>query len=124
MFPFSSFTAVSVISDLPLEVTTCKFRFLDEGEVSRVIKRFLRIRSKHEGFRPSIETPLSRADPSRDPKTNDTSPVEIGIFRPLERLRVIERTINMLAIALIEALCRLKLFSDKLTVGLMLTRRI
>ncbi len=42
----------------------------------------------------------------------------------MERLRVIERTINMLAIALIEALCRLKLFSDKLTVGLMLTRRI
>jgi hypothetical protein len=59
MFPFSSFTAVSVISDLPLEVTTCKFRILDEGEVSRVIKRFLRIRSKHEGFRPSIETSVS-----------------------------------------------------------------
>ncbi len=31
MFPFSSFTAVSVISDLPLDVTTCKFRILDEG---------------------------------------------------------------------------------------------
>ncbi len=42
----------------------------------------------------------------------------------MERLHVIERTINMLAIAPIEALCRLKLFSDKLTVGSMLTRRI
>jgi len=34
MFPFSSLTAVSVISDLPLEVTTCKFRILDEGNYS------------------------------------------------------------------------------------------
>src|SRR2546421_12978264 len=35
MFPFSSLTAVSVISNLPLEVTTCKFRILDEGDFSR-----------------------------------------------------------------------------------------
>src|SRR5438876_10956990 len=35
MFPFSSLTAVSVISNLPLEVTTCKFRILDEGGFSR-----------------------------------------------------------------------------------------
>src|SRR5207245_8575616 len=34
MFPFSSLTAVSVISNLPLEVTTCKFRILDEGGFS------------------------------------------------------------------------------------------
>ena len=49
MFPFSSLTAVSVISDLPLEVTTCKFRILD-GEASPVIKRFLGIRGRHERF--------------------------------------------------------------------------
>ena len=35
MFPFSSLTAVSLISNLPLEVTTCKFRILNEGRFSR-----------------------------------------------------------------------------------------
>src|SRR2546425_8314851 len=71
MFSFSSLTAVSVISDLPLEVTTCKFRGLD-GEASRVIKRFLRIRSKHEGFRPSIRDLQSEAYDSRASRLSGT----------------------------------------------------
>jgi len=60
MFPFSSLIAVSVISDLPLEVTTCKFRILDEGEVSRVIKRFVRIGSEHERILAFSKGPILR----------------------------------------------------------------
>ncbi len=48
MFPFSSLIAVSVISDLPLEVTTCKFQILTRETFHVRIKRFLRIHGRHE----------------------------------------------------------------------------
>ena len=75
MFPLSSFTAASEISAFPLEVTTCKFRILDAGDVSRLIKRFGETpQQAREVLVFKKKKHVSRGDPSRDPQ----EPTEIG----------------------------------------------